>query len=100
MSLVTGLQVGGVAPGRPVAENSDGPEDSDATEDIARRTPLASLTVRPVLDEHGAETGMFEIPAGGPRCRALELLAKQRRLARTAPVPCIVRTDGLAEDDR
>jgi ParB-like chromosome segregation protein Spo0J len=32
--------------------------------DIARRTLLQSLTVRPVLDECGAETGMFEIPAG------------------------------------
>ena len=32
--------------------------------DIARRTLLQSITVRPVLDETGAETGMFEIPAG------------------------------------
>lgn len=71
----------------------------ELAEDIARRTLLASLTVRPVLDESGAETGMFEIPAGGRRYRALELLVKQRRLARTAPVPCIVRTDGLAEED-
>ena len=39
--------------------------------DIARRTLLQSLTVRPVLDEHGTETGMFEIPAGGRRYRAL-----------------------------
>ena len=71
----------------------------ELAEDIARRTLLASLTVRPVLDETGAETGMFEIPAGGRRYRALELLVKQKRLARTAPVPCIVRTDGLAEED-
>lgn len=71
----------------------------ELAEDIARRTLLASLTVRPVLDESGAETGMFEIPAGGRRYRALELLVKQKRLARTAPVPCIVRTDGLAEED-
>ena len=42
-------------------------------EDIGRRTLLASLTVRPVLDDEGAETGMFEIPAGGRRYRALEL---------------------------
>lgn len=71
----------------------------ELAEDIARRTLLASLTVRPVLDEDGAETGMFEIPAGGRRYRALELLVKQKRLNRTAPVPCIVRTDGLAEED-
>ena len=33
--------------------------------DIARRTLLQSLTVRPVLDDDGTQTGMFEIPAGG-----------------------------------
>jgi ParB family chromosome partitioning protein len=71
----------------------------ELVEDISRRTLLASLTVRPVLDENGAETGMFEIPAGGRRFRALELLVKQKCLNRTAPVPCIIRTDGLAEED-
>ena len=71
----------------------------ELAEDIARRTLLSSITVRPVLDEDGAETGMFEIPAGGRRYRALELLVKQKRLNHTAPVPCIVRTDGLAEED-
>ena len=71
----------------------------ELAEDIARRTLLASLTVRPVLNEDGAETGMFEVPAGGRRFRALELLVKKRRLNRTAPVPCIVRTEGLAEED-
>ena len=58
-----------------------------------------SLTVRAVLDDEGAETGMFEVPAGGRRYRALELLVKQKRLARTAPIPCVVRTAGLAEED-
>jgi ParB family transcriptional regulator, chromosome partitioning protein len=71
----------------------------ELADDIARRTLLQSLTVRPVLDEDGAETGMFEIPAGGRRYRALELLVKQKRLARTALIPCVVRTDGLAEED-
>ncbi|WP_371224229.1 ParB/RepB/Spo0J family partition protein [Roseovarius sp. 2305UL8-3] len=71
----------------------------ELAEDIARRTLLSSITVRPVLDDEGAETGMFEIPAGGRRYRALELLVKQRRLNKTAPVPCIVRTEGLAEED-
>jgi ParB family transcriptional regulator, chromosome partitioning protein len=71
----------------------------ELAEDIARRTLLQSLTVRPVLDESGIETGMFEIPAGGRRYRALELLVKQKRLARTTPIPCIVRTEGLAEED-
>ena len=71
----------------------------ELAEDIARRTLLQSITVRPVLDESGAETGMFEIPAGGRRFRALELLVKQKRLARTAPIPCVVRTEGMAEED-
>eukprot|EP01037_Dinobryon_pediforme_P014287 gene14287-14410_t len=68
-------------------------------EDIARRTLLQSITVRPVCDAEGNETGMFEIPAGGRRYRALELLVKQKRLAKTAPVPCVVREGGIAEED-
>ena len=71
----------------------------ELAEDIARRTLLQSITVRPVLDDAGAETGMFEIPAGGRRYRALELLVKQKRLARTASIPCVVRTEGTPEED-
>ena len=68
-------------------------------DDIARRTLLQSITVRPVLDADGAESGMYEIPAGGRRYRALELLVKQKRLAKTAPIPCVIRLDGIAEED-
>jgi ParB family chromosome partitioning protein len=71
----------------------------ELAEDIVRRTLLQSLTVRPILDDKGAETGMFEVPAGGRRLRALELLVKQKRLARNAPIPCVVRTEGLPEED-
>ena len=71
----------------------------ELAEDIARRTLLQSLTVRPVCDADGNETGMFEIPAGGRRYRALELLVKQKRLAKTAPIPCVVREGGIAEED-
>ena len=71
----------------------------ELAEDIARRGLLQGLSVRPVTDEAGTETGMFEIPAGGRRYRALELLVKQKRLARVAPVPCVVREDGIAEED-
>ena len=39
------------------------------------------------------------MPAGGRRYRALELLVKQKRMAKTQPVPCVVRTEGLAEED-
>src|SRR5882724_7381719 len=69
--------------------------------DIARRSLLQSLNVRPISDAEGQETGMFEVPAGGRRYRALELLVKQKRLAKTAPVPCIVSdsTEITAEED-
>jgi ParB family chromosome partitioning protein len=68
-------------------------------ESIAQRTLLQSLNVRAVLDAEGNETGMFEVPAGGRRYRALELLVKQKRMAKTQPVPCVVREGGIAEDD-
>jgi ParB family chromosome partitioning protein len=74
----------------------------ELAEDIARRTLLQGLSVRPILDAQGQETGMFEVPAGGRRYRALELLVKQKRLAKTVPVPCVVRdpsTDVSADED-
>jgi hypothetical protein len=58
--------------------------------------------IRPILDDDGVETGSYEVPAGGRRFRALELLVKQKKLAKTAPVPCVVREAGsaiLAEED-
>lgn len=70
--------------------------------DIVRRGLLQSLNVRPLFDGEGQETGQFEIPAGGRRFRALELLVKQKRLAKNAPIPCVVRApanDVLAEED-
>jgi len=66
---------------------------------IAQRTLLQSLNVRAVLDADGNETGVFEVPAGGRRYRALELLVKQKRMAKTQLVPCVVREGGIAEDD-
>ncbi len=71
----------------------------ELAEDIARRTLLQSLTVRAVLDEAGAETGMYEVPAGGRRFRSLQLLVQQKRLPPDAPIPCVIRTEGLAEED-
>lgn len=69
--------------------------------DIARRGLLQSLTVRAQRDAEGNATGLFEVPAGGRRFRALEKLVKQRRMAKTEPVPCIVRDDDQisAEED-
>ncbi len=66
----------------------------ELAEDIARRSLLQALNVRPVLDADGAETGMFEIPAGGRRYRALERLVQQKRLSKTALIPCVVRDPG------
>ena len=73
----------------------------ELAESIARCGLIQSLHVRPVLDADGAETGMFEVPAGGRRYRALELLAKQKRLARTSSVPCVVgdATSGILIDE-
>ena len=71
----------------------------ELAQDIAHRTLLQSLTVRPVVDEQGAETGMYEVPAGGRRYRALQLLVQQGRLAPDAPIPCVIRTAGIAEED-
>ncbi|MEP7457601.1 ParB/RepB/Spo0J family partition protein [Phyllobacterium sp. SB3] len=64
----------------------------DLAASIARRGLIQSLNVKPILDAEGQETGMFEVPAGGRRFRALGQLIKQKRLAKTAPVPCIVRS--------
>ncbi len=74
----------------------------ELAEDIARRGLLQSQNVRPVLDDDGTETGKFETPDGRRRFQAMSLLVKQKRLAKTTPVPCIVRNAGsaiLAEDD-
>lgn len=62
----------------------------DLAASIARRGLIQSIHVRPVLNGEGQETGMFEVPAGGRRYRALEMLVKQKRLNKTAPVPCVV----------
>ncbi|MFV3132020.1 ParB N-terminal domain-containing protein [Niveispirillum sp. KHB5.9] len=72
---------------------------ADLAEDIARRTLLQSLSVRAQVDGEGKETGLYEVPTGGRRYRALELLVKQKRLARNAPIPCVIRTEGLGEED-
>ena len=71
----------------------------DLAEDIARRTLLQSLSVRQVLGEDGQPTDSYEVQAGGRRYRALELLVKRKRLNKTTPIPCVVREDGILEED-
>ncbi|RWE06347.1 MAG: ParB/RepB/Spo0J family partition protein [Mesorhizobium sp.] len=68
----------------------NGQSIEDLAASIERRGLLQSLNVRPMLDGEGKETGMFEVPAGGRRYRALELLVKQKRMAKSEPVPCVV----------
>jgi len=74
----------------------------DLAESIAHRGLLQNLNVRPVVNAEGQETGLFEVPAGGRRFRALELLVRAKRLAKTAPVACNLREAGSpisAEED-
>ncbi|BCM87659.1 ParB/RepB/Spo0J family partition protein [Methylobacterium indicum] len=75
---------------------ADGMSIEDLAADIAHRGLLQSLSVRPLLDEAGQETGRYEVPAGGRRFRALEHLVATGRMARTVKVPCIVRAAGSA----
>ncbi|WP_455707646.1 DNA-binding protein [Mesorhizobium sp. ORM8.1] len=42
---------------------------------------------------------MFEVPAGGRRYRALEMLVKQKRLAKTAPVPCVIGSNAVLAEE-
>ena len=80
----------------------DGVTIEDLAEDIALRGGLIqSLNVRPLRDENGAETGQYEVPAGGRRYLALGILIKQKRMAKDQPTPCIVnrKETTSAEDD-
>lgn len=69
----------------------DGVTINDLASDIERRGLLTGLSVRPERDAEGQETGKFEVPAGGRRFRALEILVKRKRLAPDAIVPCVVK---------
>lgn len=71
----------------------------DLAASIARRGLIQGIHVRPVLDAGGEETGMFAVPAGGRRYRALELLVTQKRLAKTAPVPCVLGSNAILAEE-
>jgi ParB family chromosome partitioning protein len=49
--------------------------------------------VAPELDGEGVETGCYLVTAGERRRKALLLLVSQKKLKKTAPVTCLVRTD-------
>lgn len=66
-------------------------------ESIAHKGLLHPLVARPVSEPDGVQ--LYEIPAGGRRLRALQLLLKQNRIAPDFPVSCTIKTTGVAEDD-
>ena len=70
--------------------------DKDAikqlSESIAENGLIQALSVRPVLDTDGNETGDYEVQAGGRRFRALELLTRSKRRA-------IEQLDALSVED-
>jgi ParB family chromosome partitioning protein len=83
-----------------VRKTKAGVSIEELAEDIAHRGLLTSLNVRAEVDTDGNETGIYRIPAGGRRYRALELLVNQKKLSKTAAVPCIVsKGDTLEVED-
>lgn len=83
-----------------VRKTKAGVSIEELAEDIAHRGLLTSLNVRAEIDTDGNETGIYRIPAGGRRYRALELLVNQKRLSKTAAIPCIVsKGDTLEVED-
>jgi len=72
---------------------------SDLAEDIARRGLLQSLSVRPVLTEDGAMTGMYAVAAGGRRLAALQKLVAEGRLSVDTPIPCLIKEEGIELED-
>ncbi|MBN8954886.1 ParB/RepB/Spo0J family partition protein [Rhizobium sp. 60-20] len=83
-----------------VRKTKAGVSIEELAEDIARRGLLTSLNVRAEVDGDGNETGIYRIPAGGRRYRALELLVNQKKLPKTAVIPCIVsKGDTLEAED-
>ncbi|MDE2464878.1 MAG: ParB N-terminal domain-containing protein, partial [Alphaproteobacteria bacterium] len=57
---------------------------------IAAHGLLQSLSVRPVLNADGMETGKFSVTGGGRRLAALKLLAKRKAIAKSYAVPCLI----------
>jgi ParB family chromosome partitioning protein len=88
-----------------VRKTKAGVSIEELADDIAHRGLLTSLNVRAEVEADGKETGIYRIPAGGRRYRALELLVNQKKLSRTTGIPCIVSKgetleveDSLAEN--
>ena len=65
---------------------------------IAAHGLIQPLVVEPERNGEGGETGWYLVTAGERRRKALKILAKQKRIKRTEPIPCVVRTDGIASE--
>jgi ParB family chromosome partitioning protein len=90
-----------------VRKTKAGVSIEDLADDIARRGLITSINVRAERDADGRQTGIYRIPAGGRRYRALKLLVERKQLTKTTGVPCIVSEgetleteDSLAENLR
>jgi len=71
-------------------------------EDIPRRGLLQSLSVRPILDDDDTEHWQVRNPGWGSSLPSTVLAREAKALAKTAPIPCVVREAGsaiLAEED-
>ncbi|MBM6595410.1 ParB/RepB/Spo0J family partition protein [Microvirga pudoricolor] len=64
---------------------------------IAAHGLLQSLSVMPVVDGDGAETGKYHVIGGGRRLAALKRLAKEKRIPKAFEVPCLI-AQGEAEE--
>ncbi len=73
--------------------------DPDFMADIRQRGVLQNLVVHPKHDTDGAETGYFEVIAGGRRYTTVGALIALGDLPETHPLPCQIRRTGIAEDD-
>jgi ParB family transcriptional regulator, chromosome partitioning protein len=65
---------------------------------IAAHGLIQPLVVEPERNGEGGETGCYLVTAGERRRKALRILAKEKRIKRTAPIPCVVKTDGIASE--
>ena len=66
-------------------------------ESLAASIAVQGLLQLPVVEPEiaeGAETGFFLVTAGERRRKALLHLAKEKKLKKTTPIACLVRTDG------
>jgi ParB family chromosome partitioning protein len=65
---------------------------------IAAHGLIQPLVVEPERNGEGSETGCYLVTAGERRRKALRLLAKQRRIKKTEPIPCLMKADGIASE--